>query len=157
MQRVTISLDDQLGRDFDELLKEQAYESRSEAMRDLVRGAVEANRVELDGASQCVANLSYVYNHRTRDLGQRLNEAGHQHHDLVLATTHVHLDHEECLETTILRGPIALVRSFADRVRAERGVRFAALNLVRVEPNHDHASDLDHTHPGHEHLTPARG
>ena len=37
MQRVTISIDEALGEAFDQLIAEQGYQSRSEAMRDLVR------------------------------------------------------------------------------------------------------------------------
>ncbi len=158
MQRVTVSLDDQLARDFDALAREERYASRSEAVRDLVRGAVEGRRLAADATGMCVASLSYVYNHAVRDLAQRLSDAGHAHHGLVVSTTHVHLDHEDCLETTILKGPVADVRAFANAVRAERGVRFAELNLVRVEPNDRHQhGDPVHAHVGHQHLTPARG
>jgi CopG family nickel-responsive transcriptional regulator len=155
MQRVTVSLDEDLARDFDNLLRDQAYQSRSEAVRDLVRSAVEARRLQGDGPGDCVASLSYIYNHHTRALAQRLNEMAHEHHDLVVATTHVHLDHDDCLETVILKGPITLVRGFADLVQAERGVRFADLNLVRVEPNNHHRGDA-HDHSDHQHLSPAR-
>lgn len=155
MQRVTVSLDEDLARDFDDLLRHQAYQSRSEAVRDLVRSAVEARRLQGDGAGKCVASLSYIYNHHTRALAQRLNEMAHAHHDLVVATTHVHLDHDDCLETVILKGLIPQVRGFADLVQAERGVRFADLNLVRVEPNNDHHSAA-HDHTEHHHLSPVR-
>ena len=37
MQRVTISLDDELAAAFDKLIARQGYENRSEAMRDLIR------------------------------------------------------------------------------------------------------------------------
>jgi CopG family nickel-responsive transcriptional regulator len=155
MQRLTISLDDDLARDFDTLFRDQAYQSRSEAVRDLVRSAVEARRLQGDGPGDCVASLSYIYNHHTRALAQRLNEMAHQHHDLVVATTHVHLDHDDCLETVILKGAVPRVREFADLVQAERGVRFADLNLVRVEPNNDHLGGA-HDHSEHQHLSPAR-
>jgi CopG family nickel-responsive transcriptional regulator len=157
VQRVTISLDDQLARDFDALSRQESYASRSEAVRDLVRDAVEARRLADNATGECVANLSYVYNHATRDLSQRLSDAGHRHHGLVVSTTHVHLDHDDCLETSILKGPVAAVRAFANAVRAERGVRFAQLNLVRVEPNDHHGAASPHAHGGHQHLTPARG
>jgi CopG family nickel-responsive transcriptional regulator len=155
MQRVTVSLDDDLARDFDILLRDQAYQSRSEAVRDLVRSAVEARRLQGEGPGDCVASLSYIYNHHTRALAQRLNEMAHDHHDLVVATTHVHLDHDDCLETVILKGAIQRVRGFADLVQAERGVRFAALNLVRVEPSNDHRGAA-HDHGDHRHLSPVR-
>jgi CopG family nickel-responsive transcriptional regulator len=156
MQRLTISIDDKLSSDFDALTKAHAYESRSEAVRDLVRGAVEAHRLNCDTRGTCVASLSYVYNHETRDLARRLTAMGHDQHHLLVSTMHVHLDHADCLETSILKGKVADIRAFADAVKAERGVRFAELNLIRVEPNDHHDGSGEHRHNSHEHLSPAR-
>lgn len=153
MQRITISLDETLATAFDEMAATQGYQSRSEALRDVVRNAVEAQRLERrDG--DCVANLSYVYSHEVRALAQRLVDIGHEHHDLVVATTHVHLDHENCLESMMLKGSTVKVRALANAIRAERGVRFGELNLVSVSPAgaHTHGEGSPH-----EHLTPAQG
>ncbi len=66
----------------------------------------------------------------TRALVARLLDIQHAHHALIVSTTHVHLDHDGCLESIMLRGPVTEVRALAERVRAERGVRFGALNLI---------------------------
>ena len=102
MQRVTVSLDEDVAAAFYWLALEQGYASRSEAVRDLVRRAVDARRLQQTGNSLCVANVSFVYDHHVRSLAQRLLALQHDHHDLVISTTHVHLDHDNCLESTIL-------------------------------------------------------
>lgn len=157
MQRLTISLDESLAQTFDDLVKEQGYQSRSEAVRDLVRQAIESRRLAQIVDANCVANLSYVYNHHTRALAERLISIQHEHHDLVVSTTHVHLDHDNCLESAILKGPALAVRALADRIQAERGVRFGSLNIISVTPNDHHHGPEHHTHSGHEHLSPPRG
>lgn len=129
MQRLTMSVDEDLAEAFDALIASQGYQSRSEAMRDLVREAIGEQRPSI---GHCVASLSYVYDHHVRVLGQRLVQMHHDHHDVVVATTHVHLDHNTCLETAILKGDVAAVRAFAEQVQAERGVRFAKINLISV-------------------------
>jgi len=154
MERITMSIDEALARDFDRLIQERGYTSRSEAMRDLLRREVEAHRAAREDKAPCVANLSYVYNHHERNLAERLTEAQHQHHDLVVSTMHVHLDHEHCLETVILKGPSPVVRAFADQTRAERGVRHGQLNLVTVTASDRHYRLAPHRHPGHHHLVP---
>lgn len=156
MQRVTISLEEALAGAFDALCAERGYGSRSEAVRDLVRKAI-AERGAETADGDCVANLSFVYNHHVRALAQRLIDIGHDHHDLVVTTSHVHLDHEHCLESMILRGRTAQVRAFADLVRAERGVRFGELNLISVEPHGRHPDGAAHRHGAHDHLTPQPG
>ena len=157
MQRMTMSLDEALAEEFDELVKTRGYQNRSEAVRDLMRQAVEERRLEKNASKHCVANLSFIFNHHERALAERLTEVQHAHHDLVVSTMHVHLDHENCLESVMLKGPTKTVRSFADQVRAERGVRFGNLNIVSVDAGDTHHGDGEHSHKGHSHLSPRRG
>ena len=156
MERITISLDESLAHEFDHLIARRGYENRSEAFRDLLRRELEVERVR-EGTGHCVANLSYVYNHHERDLGERLTRAQHAHHDLCVSTMHAHLDHEACLETVILRGPVQAVREFAQAIIAERGVRHGSLNVISVSVSpgpHDHAHGAEmHSHD-HVHLKP---
>lgn len=154
MERITMSIDGKLAEEFDELIAKRGYTSRSEAMRDLLRRELEANRVAYEARSFCVANLSYVFNHHERELAERLTETQHEHHDLVVAAMHVHLDHTHCLESVILKGPTATVRGFANRIQAERGVRHGSVNLVTVETGDAHAGSAAHHHRGHMHLIP---
>jgi CopG family nickel-responsive transcriptional regulator len=157
MQRVTISIDEELATTFDTLLASRGYQNRSEGVRDLVREAVKRWEQEQSSETHCVAALSYIFNPRTRDLATRLSDLQHAHHDLVIATTLVRLDHVNALECVLLRGRTPAVNAFADQVRAERGVRFGALNLIGAEPNDAHAHAHDHSHVGHAHFSPRLG
>ena len=157
MQRVTISLDDDLAARFDAIVRDRAYTSRSEAVRDLVRQLVDRERLTEERGGACVASLSYVYDHRTRSLAQRLLDIQHDHHTLVVATTHVILDHQSSLETVMLRGATAAVDALVDQIIAERGVRFGAVNVISVEGNDEHAEPAPHHHEGHAHVSPHRG
>lgn len=157
MERITISLDQDLAREFDALSATRGYQNRSEAIRDLLRREVEAARQRADEAGQCVANLSYVFNHHERDLAERLTELQHHHHDLTVATMHAHLDHDHCLESVILKGPTTTVRSFAEAIVAERGVRHGLLNVVSVnvaESRHQHGYRPLGKATTHTHLKP---
>ena len=157
MQRVTVSLDNDLAARFDAIVRDRSYASRSEAVRDLVRQLVDGTRLEAEEPGDCVACLSYTYRYRTRDLAQRLFDFQHAHHDLVVSAMHMALDHDATLETVLLRGRTAAVRALADRIIAERGVQFGALNVIGVESNDDHAEPAPHRHHGHNHLSPFPG
>ena len=162
MERITISIDSALVLEFDRLIAERGYKNRSEAVRDLVRSHLEAARTAQSPAGHCVANLSYVYNHHERDLAERLTALQHEQHDLTVATLHVHLDHDNCLESVILRGATSAVRAFSDVMMAEPGVRHGLLNVVAVELDGTHTPDHLHSHPhaagqplhNHLHLKP---
>jgi CopG family nickel-responsive transcriptional regulator len=161
MERFTISLDAKLAKAFDRLIRAKGYRNRSEAVRDLLRQQLGDDLLAREEAPYCVATLSYIYDHHERDLAERLTAVQHRHHDLTVSTMHAHLDHDNCIETVILRGPTAAVRAFADSIRAERGVRHGALNLVPADVDagrqhhhhHDHPHDHDHDH-GHVHSRP---
>lgn len=154
MERITMAIDEDLAKAFDKLIETRGYTSRSEAMRDLLRREVEAHRQLQAENAHCVANLSYVYNHHERNLSERLMEAQHQHHDLVVATMHVHLDHEHSLESVVLKGSTKAVRTLADRTQAERGVRHAHLNLITVDVGDGHYRIGTHRHSGYLHFVP---
>lgn len=154
MQRITLSLDDDLLATLDRHMKARRYASRSEALRDILREAQARERLQADSAGKgdgfCVATLAYVYDHETRDLGQRLTRVQHQHHDLQVATLHVHLDHHACLEVAVLRGPVKAVQALADDTVSQRGVRHGELHLIpaaRARGRHSHGGGShDHEH-----------
>lgn len=152
MQRITLSVDDELAEDFERWAQRHGYENRSEAFRDLLRQQLSQEQQQ-DGAadSHCVAALSYVYNHHERQLASRLAANQHDHHGLCLSTLHVHLDHDDCLEVAVLRGHLKQVREFAASLIAERGVRHGQLHLVPVEVQFTQV----HGEP-HLHLHPSR-
>ena len=151
MDRFTISLDEHLAHAFDSLIKERGYATRSEAVRDILRTHLQQSAEKRSAKGACVANLSYVYNHHERELAERLTRIQHAHHELTVSTMHAHLDHDQCIETVMLKGPVKRVREFADLIIAERGVRHGVLNLVNVElgPAHTHDGNT------HRHLIPA--
>ena len=133
MQRTTITLDDDLMARLDEFMADRQYANRSEAVRDLVRAGLEQATLAASPQTQCLGAAIYVYDHEARELASRLTRTAHEHHDLSLATLHVHLDHDSCMEVTVLRGAVQDVQHFADHVIAERGVRHGRLVLVPVE------------------------
>jgi CopG family transcriptional regulator, nickel-responsive regulator len=143
MQRLTITIDDDLVGEIDEFISEHGYANRSEAIRDLVRSGFQQFNAKNPDSRDCIATLSYVYDHAARELPKRLTKDFHEHHDLAQATLHVHIDHDSCLEVTVLKGRGAEVKAFADHVIAERGVRHGHVVMMPIEP-HSHSHGLAH-------------
>lgn len=137
MQRLTISLDDDLAAAFDDLMRRRGYANRSEAVRDLLRRELGESDLVSGAAKECVAVLSYVFDHHERQLSSRLTGMQHDHHDLAIATMHAHISHDDCIETVILRGATSEVKAFADGVIAETGVRHGQVQLIPVEAKPD--------------------
>ena len=153
MQRVTVTLDDDLMRELDELIEARGYQNRSEAIRDLARAGIRESAIDAGKTRDCVGALVYVYDHHSRELAKRLTQIFHDHHDLALSTLHVHLDHESCMEVAVLRGRTASVQHLAEHVIAERSIRHGRLVLVPVEhvvEAHAHGPGGAHRHDHHQ-------
>jgi CopG family nickel-responsive transcriptional regulator len=126
--RTGISLDRELLSRFDRVIARKGYGSRSEAVRDLVRGhSVEAN---VASNKVIVGTLTVLYDHHQPRLPERLIKAQHHYHGKVLATTHVHLDARNCLEVVIVKGRSAEVQHFADHILSLRGVKHGKLVMT---------------------------
>lgn len=134
MQRVTISLNDDIAVALDDLVTHRGYANRSEAVRDLVREAA-SRLATATGDRPCLGILSYIFDHERRDLSRRLTHTHHDHHVLNLSTLHLHLDHGSCLEVAVLRGHAEELRNLADRVNTERGVQLGDLRLIAIPEN----------------------
>jgi CopG family nickel-responsive transcriptional regulator len=123
LKRFGVSMEEELLAEFDKLIERKGYATRSEALRDLARGAL-AEEILADESAEAVATVSLVYNHHVPNLSGKLTEAQHRALDLIASTLHVHLDEEQCLETLILRGPYGRVRELADKLISVKGVKY---------------------------------
>ncbi|HMD64991.1 MAG TPA: nickel-responsive transcriptional regulator NikR [Stellaceae bacterium] len=149
MQRITITLDDELVAALDRVIAVCGYQNRSEAMRDLARAGMGQLQEPGDDLQGSVAALVYVYDHQERELAKRLTGSFHDHHDLSVASMHVHLDHDSCMEVAVLKGTLHEIRDFARHVAAERGVRHGRLISVPVEfedQAHAHGAEQSRRH-----------
>jgi CopG family nickel-responsive transcriptional regulator len=132
MQRVTVTLDDDLMAELDRVIEARGYQNRSEAIRDLARAGLKQASIESGAIKNSIGVLSYVFDHEARELARRLTSSFHDHHDLTIASLHVHLDHRNCLEVGILRGSAEEVQHFAEHVISERAVKYGNLHIMPV-------------------------
>lgn len=153
MQRFTISLDEDLAHEFDKLIAQRGYVNRSEAVRDLIRDRLGIAVLATPQARWCVATVSYVFDHHEHAVTSRLLDLQHDHHDLVVSSLHTHLDHANCLETVILRGPTQAVQACAGLMTALRGVRHGHVQLLPLTEE-DQAHSHGYPPVRHKHLKP---
>jgi len=127
--RFGVSIEDKLLASFDRLIDQKGYMNRSEAIRDLIRGAL----VELTwegGEEETVGTVTLVYNHHVRDLSDKLTEQQHLHHHEIVSALHVHLDAHNCLEVLVVRGKAREVKRIADELIGVKGVKHGKLVMT---------------------------
>lgn len=135
MQRITITIDDDLLAELDDMILRRDYPNRSEALRDLARAGIKDVALEKGELGECFGVLSYVYDHEARNLARRLTSHHHHHHDICVSSLHVHIDAGRCLEVSILKGGADEVRHFADGVTSQKSVEHGELTIIpRREP-----------------------
>lgn len=135
LTRFSVSVPQDLLELFDKLVERRGMSTnRSEAIRDLIRGALVEDECEQPG-SQVMGTLTIVYNHHANDLKDRLDEIQHSHFHSVVSTMHVHLDAHNCLEAIVMRGESQVVQDIAHRILGTKGVKTGKLVLTTVVDN----------------------
>jgi CopG family nickel-responsive transcriptional regulator len=129
LSRIGVAIDSALLQKFDELIARRSYTNRSEAFRDLIRDALIQDHTQQQD-SIVVGTLTLVYDHHVRQLSERLTGMQHDHYHNVLSTLHVHLDHDHCLEVTVLKGKAAAVQKIADALISTKGVKHGRLTIT---------------------------
>ena len=119
----------ELSRTFDSWMKKNGYENRSEAIRDLIRDKLVEEEWK-DDAKEVVAVLSLVYSHDSPELPRVLTDIQHQHHSLVISSTHIHLDKHNCLEVIIMKGQAGVIKKVASELLSLRRVKHGRLMMT---------------------------
>ncbi len=145
LSRIGIALDSDLLKRFDRSISQRGYTNRSEAFRDLIRDRLVSEQTAAP-ESPVVGTVTLIYDHHASGITEKLTEVQHANHELVVSTSHAHLDHDSCLEVLIVHGKSAQVAQFADCLIGLKGVQHG--RLVMTVPAHA----LEHDHNGgHKH------
>lgn len=129
LNRIGVAIDADLLERFDRFIAKQGYTNRSEAFRDLIRDRLVNAAVEASDAT-VVGSITLIYNHHTRLLPEKLADLQHESHDLIISTTHVHLDHDTCLEVVVVKGESKRVQKLADVLVGVKGVQHGRLVMT---------------------------
>jgi len=150
--RIAMSLEPELLDDFDRLAGTRGYQTRSEAIRDLIRGALVEEQWK-DADADVVGTITLIYDHNKSGVQEKLMDLQHRHHSSISSTTHVHMDQEQCLEVMIICGKASAVKKLADLLIAIKGVEFGHLTMTPGSMKCGHCHEHDHDH-AHEHAEP---
>jgi len=128
IERIGISLEADLLRQFDRLIEQKGYVNRSEAVRDMIRdNLVQREWSESAGSEERVAVVTLVYDHDSSSLAQKLAHIQHENHRAVVSALHVHMDEHNCLEVLVLRGRAKEVVRMAEGLVSTKGVKYGKL------------------------------
>ncbi len=129
VERIGVSVDKNLLGAFDELITKQGYQSRSEALRDLIRKQLSEQRLG-NPKAKAVAAVHLVYDHHSTKLMEKLTALQHSHLLRTICTMHIHLDAHDCLEIIVLKGTVGEINKMAEKMLSQKGVKLGNVNFV---------------------------
>lgn len=150
LSRIGIALDSNLLSRFDELTSRLGYTNRSEAFRDLIRDRLVTERTASPN-STVVGTVTLIYDHHEHGVTEKLTELQHAQHELVVSTSHAHLDHDSCLEVLIVHGKSGQIEEFAGRLIGLKGVQHGRLVMTVAQPASGPAHHKNGKLHGHKH------
>jgi CopG family nickel-responsive transcriptional regulator len=132
VERIGVSLDKKLLSMFDGLIAKQGYQSRSEAIRDLVRQQLSSEQLS-NPKIKAVAAVLLVYDHHATKLMEKITSLQHSHILQTISSIHIHLDEHDCLEVIVLRGYMGEIKRTAENIISLKGVKLGRINFVTTE------------------------
>jgi CopG family nickel-responsive transcriptional regulator len=130
ISRFGVSIEPDLLKKFDLKIKKEGYANRSEAIRDLIRRDLIKEKA-LDPNTESIGTLTMIYDHHTGNLTNKLIDIQHDHHKEILSTTHVHVDHHNCLEILVIKGKTKNIQKLADNIKAIKGIKYGELVITK--------------------------
>ncbi len=128
--RFGVSLDKELLEELDNYVKKNQFANRSQAIRQLIKNQLV--KQQWDSNDEVAGAVSLVYNHHKRDLLNKLANIQHDFNDVILATQHFHLDHENCLEIIAIKGNAEKLTLLANKLIAIKGIQHGNLTISSV-------------------------
>lgn len=131
LTRFGVSVEDELLASFDKLTAVQGYDTRSEALRDLMRGALIKGKLEnFPESGEAIGSLTLVYDHHAANLQHEMADIQHDAHNMILSVMHLHVSHDDCLEILAVRGPVERIVELSNQLLSLKGIKNGKLFLT---------------------------
>ena len=127
--RFSISVPRSLARQLDQMTREKSYDNRSLAVADMIRAHLVEHRQNF-GDQEIAGTITLVYDHHKQHVQATLTDIQHDHHEIIISSLHVHLDHHNCLEVLAVRGKAGVIKRIADELIAAKGVKHGKLTVT---------------------------
>ena len=127
--RFSVSLPGPLLEQLDEMTQEKGYDNRSLAIADMIRDHLVDHRQKF-GTHEIAGTITLVYDHHKQNVQAVFTDIQHDHHNVIISTMHVHLDHQNCMEVLVVRGQASVIKKIADELIAAKGVKHGKLTVT---------------------------
>jgi CopG family nickel-responsive transcriptional regulator len=131
--RFTVSLDEELFEQFDREWQSEGFPTRSEAVKAMIRRTLVEK--EWHSGKEVAGAILLVYDHHEKAVANELIDIQHDFEKVVIATQHAHLDHDNCLESVLVKGKALDIDRLVKRIKSVKGVKHTALMMTTTGRN----------------------
>jgi CopG family nickel-responsive transcriptional regulator len=127
--RFSVSLPAELAEQLERMTREKGYDNRSLAVADMIRAHLVEHQQQF-GDKEIAGTITLLYDHHKQHVQAALTDIQHDHHEVIIATLHVHLDHHNCMELLAVRGKATVIKRIANELIAAKGVKHGKLTVT---------------------------
>ncbi len=128
VKRISMSLPPKLLLEFDKAMKKAGFSDRSKAIQTAIHSFIDEYDWKAGDNKTGAGTITMLYDNHTYD--QDSTHTQHDYTDIISAATHVHLDHNNCLETIMVKGKIKRIKELAKNISENRGIKSLKVYFV---------------------------
>jgi len=127
MIRISMSLPKKLLNDFDEVLKDRGYQSRSKGIRDALKDYITRYQWMNEMEGDRVGILAVIYDYHYTGVMEDLTDLQHDFRQYINSVMHVHMSENHILDVMVLKGDVKYIRDLTEKVMRLKGVEHVKL------------------------------
>jgi len=128
IKRFGVSIDEDLLKKFDEIIKEENYPTRSKALNDLIREYI-VKKEWLRGG-EITGAIFLIYDHHKREIVDKVTDIQHNFHNIIISTLHIHLDIDNCFEIIAFRGLSKDINLLNKKLKNIKGIKSNFVSII---------------------------
>lgn len=129
--RISMSLPKELLKDFDEVLNDRRYQSRSKGIRDALKDYIIRYKWMQDMEGERIGILSVIYDHQITGLIKNLTDIQHEYQKYINSVLHVHTN-EKQFELIVAKGDSNNIRKLTEEIMRLKGVESVKLTTIAI-------------------------
>ena len=128
--RISMSLPKKLLNEFDEVLKDRGYNSRSNGIRDALKDYIIRYQWMNEVEGERIGIVSVIYDHHYTGILEDITDIQHKFRAEITATMHIHMTEKNCLEVIVVKGDAKDIRDLTEQLMKLKGVEHVKLSTT---------------------------
>ncbi|MGI0022790.1 MAG: CopG family ribbon-helix-helix protein [Nitrososphaeraceae archaeon] len=137
VNKISMSLPPMLLVEFEKSMQNAGYTDRSKSIQAALHSFVDdyywkGNDDNGDSSTNGAGVIILLYDNRIYSHDKKSVHVQHSYSDIISAATHVHLEHDICLESILVRGQRKKIKELAMKLSQNRGIKSVKVHFMSI-------------------------